>query len=91
MKEFWLYTGLRLAIFVATFAIVAGIWLLAADTLNWFYALVISFLVSGVASIRLLNRQRQAFAGKVEAKATRTVEAIRTREDEQEHQQEGGV
>jgi hypothetical protein len=82
MKEFAVYTGMRILVFVATFAIVAGIWMLATDSLNWFYALLIAFVVSGVASYTLLNRQRQAFAGRVEERAARTVEAMRTKEDE---------
>jgi len=82
MREFVVYTGLRILVFLATFAVVAGIWMLAADTLNWFYSLLIAFVVSGVASYTLLNRQRMAFAGRVEQRATRTVEAMRAREDE---------
>lgn len=81
MKEFAIYTGLRILVFVATFAIVAGIWMLASDGLNWFYALLIAFVVSGVASYTLLNRQRTAFANRVDARATRTVEAMRSKED----------
>lgn len=82
MREFWIYTGLRAAVFVGTFALVAGIWLIAAGSLNWLWALVIAFVVSGVASYTLLNGPRQAFAAKVDARATRIVESSRTKEDQ---------
>ena len=88
MKEFAVYTGLRLLVFVATFAVVAAIWILTSGSLNWFYALLIAFVVSGVASYTLLNRQRAAFANRVDARATRAVEAMRAKEDEQVPQPE---
>lgn len=84
MKAFAVYTGMRVLVFVATFAVVAGIWLLAADTLNWFYALLIAFVVSGIVSFTLLNRQREAFAGRVDQRASRMVESMRAREDAEE-------
>ncbi|MEP9384947.1 DUF4229 domain-containing protein [Nocardioides sp. KR10-350] len=82
MKEFAVYTGLRVLVFAGTFAIVAGIWLGTSGSLNWFYALLISFVVSGIASYTLLNRQRIAFAERVDARASRTVEAMRAKEDD---------
>lgn len=81
MKEFAVYTGMRILVFVATFVVVAGIWILTSGNLNWFYALLISFVVSGIASYTLLNRQRQAFAGRVEQRASKAVDAMRTKED----------
>ena len=84
MKEFVVYTVLRLVVLVATFAIVSGIWILISGNLNWFLSLVIAFLVSGVASYTLLNRQRMAFAARVEAraaKASSAFEAMRSKED----------
>lgn len=82
MKEFWIYTGLRILVFVATLAIVSGIWLLVSGSLDWLWVVVIAFVVSGVASYTVLNRPRQALAAKVDARATRTVEAMRSKEDE---------
>lgn len=84
MKEFVVYTLLRLVVLVATFAIVAGIWILAAGNLDWFWSLVIAFLVSGLASYTVLNRQRMAFAARVDAraqKATAAFEALKAKED----------
>lgn len=84
MRAFVVYTGMRVLVFVATFAVVAGIWILASDSLNWFYSLLIAFVVSGIASYTLLNRQREAFAGRVDQRASRMVEAMRAREDAEE-------
>lgn len=84
MKEFVIYTLLRLVVLVGTFAIVAGIWLLATDTLNWLWALLIAFVVSGIASYTLLNRQRMAFAARVDARAQKAAaafDAMKSKED----------
>ena len=81
MKEFVVYTLLRLALFAATFAVVAGIWLLVADGFPIFPVLVIAFVISGIVSYFLLNGQRVAFASKVENRATAAVERSRSKED----------
>ena len=84
MKEFWVYTGLRIALFLASLAVVAGIWAVAADEVNLVWAVVIAFLVSGVGSYFLLNRQREAFAQRVEVraqKASAKIEEMRSKED----------
>ena len=81
MKEFWIYTGLRLLSLVATFGIVAGIWSLVAGEVDIFFAVIVAFLISGVLSFFVLDPQRRAFAEKVEARAAKAVEAARARED----------
>lgn len=84
MKEFWVYTGLRVLLFVATLALVFGIWLLVAEQVPVLWAVVIAFAVSGVASYFLLDRSREAFARKVAERAERTsaaFEAQRSKED----------
>lgn len=85
MKDFVVYTALRALLFVATVAIVAGIWLALNDgAINWFYAVLISFLISGIASFVLLNGQRVRFAQRVEERAARAAarfEASRAKED----------
>ena len=84
MKEFVVYTGLRLLLFAATFGIVIGVWLLVADKASIFAAVVIGFVVSGVGSYFLLNGQREAFARRVEARAARATKAfdeLRAKED----------
>ena len=84
MKEFVVYTGLRLLMLAATFGIIVGIWLLVADRANIFVAIVIAFVVSGVGSYFLLNRQREALAQRVEvraARATAAFEELKAKED----------
>lgn len=85
MKEFVVYTALRIALFLASFGIVVGCWALATDgRVNLLWSVVAAFLVSGVASYFLLNRQRDAFALRVEeraARATAAFEARKARED----------
>ncbi|MBM9461099.1 DUF4229 domain-containing protein [Nocardioides sp. zg-536] len=84
MKEFWIYTGLRIAMFIGTFCIVFGLWFLVADSVNVLLVMVIAFLISGVASYVLLERQRNAFAQRVEGRAGRIsekYEEMRSKED----------
>lgn len=89
MKEFWIYTGLRLLVFVGSFLVVLGIYDLVAssDSVNILVVLVLSFVLSGAASYVLLKRQRVAFAQRVEARAgriTERYEEMRAREDAEE-------
>ena len=84
MREFVVYTGLRLLMFAATFGIVVGVWLAVADKANIPVAVVVAFVVSGLGSYFLLNRQREAFARRVEAraaKATKAFEEMKAKED----------
>ena len=84
MKEFVVYTVLRILLFVASLVIVAGIWLLLSDEVPVVWVLVLGFALSGIASYFLLNRQRAAFARRVEARAERAsarFEEMRARED----------
>ncbi|HVK30341.1 MAG TPA: DUF4229 domain-containing protein [Nocardioides sp.] len=85
MKEFWIYTALRVGLFVGAFCIVFGVWFLVADSVNVLWVFVIAFLVSGAASYVLLERQRSAFAAKVEDRAgriTEKYEEMRSKEDD---------
>jgi membrane protein implicated in regulation of membrane protease activity len=87
VKEFLVYTGLRILLFIAMVALVVGVWsLLDGDgQINMVWPVVIAFALSGVASYYLLNRQRDAFARKVEeraARATAAFEERRAREDQ---------
>lgn len=84
VKEFWVYTGLRAALFALSLLTVLGVWMLVADTVPVLWAIVLAFAVSGVASYFLLNRQREAFARRVQARASRAtaaIEAQRSKED----------
>jgi Protein of unknown function (DUF4229) len=76
VKEFAVYTLLRLGLFVGAFAIVVGVWSLFSDPVPMLWALVVAFLISGVASLTLLNSPRDAFAAKVEQRAGRIAEKM---------------
>jgi uncharacterized membrane protein YfcA len=84
MKEFVVYTGLRLLMFAATFGIIVGVWLVVGDKANIFVAVVVAFVVSGVGSYFLLNGQREALARRVEVRAeraTKAFEELKAKED----------
>lgn len=84
VKAFWTYTVLRVLLFVATAAVVFGIWLAIAGSAPIMWVLVIAFLVSGIASYFLLNPQRTAFARQVDERAHRAAEKfeeMRAKED----------
>lgn len=80
MKEFLVYTGLRLLLFVASLFLVMGIWAMATDgAVNTLWVAVIALVVSGIASYFLLSRQRDAFARRVEERASRASDAFEAR------------
>ena len=80
MKEFVVYTVLRIVLFLASFGIVVGIMALLSDgAYNLFWAVVLAFLVSGVGSFFILDRQRRAFAQRVEARAAKASAAFEER------------
>jgi drug/metabolite transporter (DMT)-like permease len=81
VREFVVYTLMRVVLFAATFAVLAGIWALAFNSFPWFALLVVAFVVSGIASYFLLNGQRVAFASRVEKRADAAMERMRSRED----------
>lgn len=89
MKEFAVYTGLRIGLFIASYAVILGAWdLLGGDgAIPLLGPLVLAFLVSGVASWFLLDRQRQAFARRVQTRAEQAsarMEERRGREDDED-------
>jgi len=80
MKEFVVYTALRVLLFLASFGIVVGIWGLVSDEgVPLFWVVVLAFLISGVASYFILDRQREAFARRVEERASRASAAFEER------------
>jgi uncharacterized membrane protein len=88
VKEFLVYTALRVLLFIGMVGLVLGVWtLLDGDgRVNMIWPVVIAFALSGVASYFLLNRQRDAFARKVEERAARASAAFderRAREDKE--------
>lgn len=79
MKEFVVYTALRVLLFLATFGVLLGGWVLVADEANVFICVVLAFVISGIGSYFLLERQRAAFAQRVEARAERATAAFEER------------
>lgn len=85
MKEFATYTVLRLLLFVATYAVLAGLWVAVFGKGG---ILLVPFLgaiiISSLMSLKLLAPQRERFAAVVEARATRATrkfDEIKARED----------
>ena len=84
VKEFVVYTALRILLFIASLGVVFGVWALLSDTVPVLWVVVVAFLVSGVASYYLLDEPRKAFARRVEERAARASAAFeerRARED----------
>jgi uncharacterized membrane protein len=80
VKEFVVYTALRVVLFLASFGVIAGIMALIFDgQLNLFWAVILAFVVSGIASYFVLNRQREAFARRVEQRASKAAAAFEER------------
>lgn len=84
MKEFVVYTALRLLLFLASLGVVVGVWMMVTGSVPLLWAVVLAFVVSGIGSYFLLSRHRAAFAQRVEDRA-RTVQArfdeMKARED----------
>ncbi|HET9858579.1 MAG TPA: DUF4229 domain-containing protein [Nocardioidaceae bacterium] len=87
MKEFVIYTVSRLGLFVASYAVVIGIYLLVTggDSVPLFWPFLLAIVISSVGSVYLLKGQRARFAAVVErraAAASRRFEASRAKEDD---------
>lgn len=84
MKEFWIYTLLRVVLFFGSLGIVIGVWFLIDDQVPILLAVIIAFLMSGVGSYFLLNRPREALARRVETRAeamTAKIDEMKAKED----------
>ncbi|GAB4009516.1 DUF4229 domain-containing protein [Nocardioides ultimimeridianus] len=84
MKEFWIYTGLRVGLFLATLIVVFGVWFAITQDVPMTWAIVLSVVISAPASYFILNRPREQFAQRVTGRADRMIEryeAARSKED----------
>ena len=86
MKEFAVYTAARLGVFVASYAVVAGVWLLltGGDSLPVLAPLLLAAVISVLVSYPLLKGPRERFAAVVDRRAQRASEAFeraRSKED----------
>jgi membrane protein implicated in regulation of membrane protease activity len=89
VKEFVIYTVSRLGLFVASYAVVVGIYLLVTggDAVPLFWPFLVAIVISSVASVYLLKAQRARFAAVVErraAAASQRLEQSRAKEDDPE-------
>jgi hypothetical protein len=89
VKEFAIYTLSRLGIFLASYALVVGIYLLVTggQSVPFLWPFLTAAVLSAVASIVLLRGQRERFAAVVQRRAeaaSRRFEAARAKEDEPE-------
>ena len=90
MKEFVVYTLARLGLFVVAWVlIVLGYVLVVGDTtaVPMLWPFLAAVVVSSIASVYLLRRQREQFAAVVERRASaasRRFEASRSKEDHPE-------
>jgi hypothetical protein len=84
VKEFVVYTALRIALFLGSLALVLGIWWAVAGEVPVLWAVVIAFLLSGLGSLWLLNGPREAFALRVQeraANASKAFDEMKAKED----------
>ena len=85
VKPFVIYTLLRLGLFVATYAVLGGLWILAVGSdgsLLWPF--IAAVIVSSVLSLKLLGKHRERFAAVVQQRAERATarfDEIKARED----------
>jgi hypothetical protein len=85
VKHFLIYTGLRIALFVASYAVLITVAKAAgAGSDAWLWVLVGAAVISSLLSLTLLRKQRDALAQSVRERAERAAgrfEEIRSRED----------
>ncbi|RYU14889.1 DUF4229 domain-containing protein [Nocardioides iriomotensis] len=81
MKEFVVYTLSRIGIFVASYAVIAGVYLAVTggDSIPLLWPLLLAAVVSAVASYYLLRGQRERFAAVVQRRAERATAAFEER------------
>ena len=95
MKDFWVYNALRIALFLATAAVVWGVFALFADeTINLIYVVVIAAVVSTLLSWRVLAVPRERAAAAISARASRmtaAIEGMKSREDVDESADQDSV
>ncbi|CAA9363816.1 MAG: hypothetical protein AVDCRST_MAG34-2758 [uncultured Nocardioidaceae bacterium] len=86
MKHFLAYTGARLGLFLLTYAVIIGGYLLlgGGTPVPLFWPLLLAALVSGVVSAYALRGLRQRFSAVVEQRAdrmSRRFEEMKAKED----------
>jgi hypothetical protein len=73
MRDFAIYTGLRLVLFAAFFGV---LWLVLHQNLDIFPILLLALIASAIASIFVLRSARDRLAGSIEKRAGRISDRI---------------
>lgn len=85
VKEFAVYTALRMLLFLASYVVLAGIWvLLLGGSPVQVVPFLAAVIVSSLLALKVLAPQRERFAAVVEARAQRATakfDEIKSRED----------
>ena len=82
MKEFAVYTGLRLVLFAACFGV---LWVALHNQLTVFPLLLLALVLSSILAIFVLRTARDRLAGSIERRAARMaqrIDAARRAEDD---------
>lgn len=85
MKDFWIYTGLRLLLFIGSVAIVAAVWAVFDKQISAIGVIIVAAILSSIASWKLLQVPRERFAHRVQDRAERAAskfEEIKAKEDD---------
>jgi peptidoglycan/LPS O-acetylase OafA/YrhL len=85
VKEFAVYTLARIGLFLASWAVLAGLATLVLGSPYWVWTLLVAAVISAVASYYLLKGPRERFAARVDARAraaTARFEERRAKEDQ---------
>ena len=87
MKEFAIYTAARLGLFLVSYVVIVGVYLLVSGErqIPLFWPFLLAIVVSAIASVYLLRAQRERFAQAVQRRAERAsarFEQMRAKEDE---------
>jgi len=87
VKEFAIYTAARLGLFLVSYVVIVGVYLLVSGDrqIPLFWPFLLAIVVSAIASVYLLRAQREGFAQAVQRRAERAsarFEQIRSKEDE---------
>jgi hypothetical protein len=86
VKDFTVYTLARIGLFLASYLVILGVWVLlfGDGSIPWLWPLLLAAVVSGIASYFLLQGPRTRFAARVDDRATamaRRFEESRSKED----------
>jgi hypothetical protein len=87
VKEFAIYTAARLGLFLVSYVVIVGVYLLVSGDrqIPLFWPFLLAIVVSAIASVYLLRAQRERFAQAVQRRAERAsarFEQMRAKEDE---------